>query len=89
MEDIIEGYIAEYEELFGKNILETIDNISDNQVQSFASRWNYFIDRSINVTFRIDNTRLINTKRGVATFLEHEYIRSINKLSKQYKIIGE
>jgi len=80
IEDITEGYIAEYEELFGKNILETIDNISDNQVQSFASRWNYFIDLSIKVTLHIDNTRLINTKRGVAAFLEYGYIRSIHKL---------
>jgi len=86
---LIEAYVTEYENIFGHNIIETIDNIGDNDVQIFTDRWELFIKKDVNCQLNIDNTSLLNSKKGVATFLEYTYKRNLSLLRGNFRRIDQ
>ena len=92
IQDLLEGFVIEYEDLFGKNVRLKIDEISDNQMQNFISRWQFYLTTmDVKLTLKIDNpqcdtTRLINTKLGAASILEYCYLLTKSKISNLKKL---
>lgn len=78
-QEIRKEFILNYEQVFSKNIIETIDNISDETVQDFLNKWRHHIKSSCDVNYdlKLDNTCLLNSKRGIGAFIELAYKRNV------------